>query len=134
MQAFYMDYYGLVDIPWNFMIGGDGRIYEGRGFKFNGEIARNRSKFSSFDGIGIHIAIIGTYDSIPEVTRVFLIRTFEDFLDNVLKREMLVDGYKLFLEDQLTLAASLGSFYNALQEFDRFYPSNFYFFQHNLHD
>lgn len=123
MQAFYMDH-GFSDIPWNFMIGGDGSIYEGRGHKFNGEIA-NKSEFSSFDGIGIHVAIIGTFDSIPDVTAIRLIRILKDFLKSAVESAMAKVGYSLFLEDQLTLASTPGKFLNELQKFDRFYFSKF---------
>lgn len=37
-----LDYNHLKDIPWNFLIGNDGNVYEGRGFNFEGEHTQNQ--------------------------------------------------------------------------------------------
>jgi hypothetical protein len=60
LQRYYLQF--LKDIPFNFMIGDDGFVYEGRGFRFQGEIANNNAT-SSFNDIGIFVAFIGTFSN-----------------------------------------------------------------------
>jgi hypothetical protein len=50
----------LDDIPYNFMIGDDGFVYEGRGFRYQGEVPGNNSA-SSFGDVGMFVAFIGNF-------------------------------------------------------------------------
>lgn len=110
---------GLNDIPWNFLVGGDGAIYEGRGFKFQGEIPIR--SISSFIGFGYHIAFIGNFSTQnPSPDLVF---TFENFLNNAVQREVLSEDYQIFLEDQLTLDKSVYGLLNVLRDNQKFYES-----------
>lgn len=58
------------DIPYNFLIGGDGAIYEGRGFFRSGEIIRT-DNVNEFDVNGAFVAFIGNFDSrVPSPSEV----------------------------------------------------------------
>ncbi|XP_054262421.1 peptidoglycan-recognition protein 1-like isoform X1 [Macrosteles quadrilineatus] len=62
LQNEYMFYRGFDDIPWNFLIGKDGNIYEGRGFKvkpIKTDLDHPRQK--KWDGKSIDVAYIGDY-------------------------------------------------------------------------
>lgn len=120
MQAFYFEL-GLVDIPWNFLIGDDGAVYEGRGFKYQGEIPMNDA-VSSFDDIGLHVAFIGNFINEPPSVRQ--INTFQLFLDDALRQEVLKENYILLLEDQLSMTESpAAGLLEALTENSKFYSS-----------
>ncbi|XP_069674053.1 peptidoglycan-recognition protein SD-like isoform X2 [Periplaneta americana] len=56
LQAVHMDQYNFTDIAFNFMVGGDGKVYEGRGWSVQGEFAEH------FDDKSLGIALIGTFD------------------------------------------------------------------------
>jgi hypothetical protein len=83
---------GLKDIPYNFLIGDDGRSYEGRGFDFEGEILGSNSLIET----GLVIAFIGTFtDHSPSPQQN---ATFNGFLGNILRREALSNNYTLIPE------------------------------------
>lgn len=98
LQLKYRDELG--DIPWNFMVGDDGFIYEGRGFRHQGELPGSHT--SSFGEIGMIIAFIGIfYDRQPSKRQL---ETFDIFLRQQIGRDMIRKDYKLFSEDQLTFS------------------------------
>lgn len=55
MQSFHMDEQNLTDIKYNFMVGGDGAIYEGRGWNFECE------DFGNYNEASISISFIGKF-------------------------------------------------------------------------
>lgn len=98
-------------------------VYEGRGFRYQGEIASENFKTpafndiyegrglryqekieSSFDDIGIFIAFIGNFSTRPLSSRQVL--CFSTFLDTSLRRDVLMRNFTLFLQDQLIGASS----------------------------
>lgn len=85
-------------IPYNFMIGGDGRVYEIRGFMHQGNTTS--SEFgSSFDNIGISVAFIGTFvDREPSES---LLQTYFKFVPNAIRRDLLDDQYQVVFRDHL---------------------------------
>ncbi|XP_015905562.2 peptidoglycan recognition protein [Parasteatoda tepidariorum] len=56
IQDFCMDYNGMFDISYNFLIGGDGRVYEGGGWRQVG------SHTIKYNYISIGIGFIGNYN------------------------------------------------------------------------
>ncbi|XP_071487700.1 peptidoglycan-recognition protein SC1a-like [Diadema antillarum] len=46
IQNFHMDFRGWWDIGYNFLIGGDGNVYEGRGLERKGAHARSYNQYS----------------------------------------------------------------------------------------
>ncbi|XP_030850196.1 uncharacterized protein LOC100892590 [Strongylocentrotus purpuratus] len=57
IQNYHMDTNGWWDIGYNFLLGGDGLVYEGRGWDINGAHAREYNSYS------IGLAMIGAYSS-----------------------------------------------------------------------
>ncbi|GIY81427.1 peptidoglycan recognition protein 1 [Caerostris darwini] len=55
LQDYHLDYKGWGDIAYNFLIGGDGRVYEGIGWKNQGTHSIN------FNSMSVGIAFIGNY-------------------------------------------------------------------------
>lgn len=96
-----MKYYEeLNDIPYNFLIGDDGSVFEGRGFKFQGQIPGNH--YSSFDEVGLLVAFIGTFvDVSPSPLQI---EVFDAFMQQSVRRDLLARNYILLLADQLSLS------------------------------
>lgn len=89
---------GILDVPFNFFIGGDGLVIEGRGFKHEGEHTQSRYG-SNYNSIGIGVAFIGTFDSTtPNGAQADALRRFLNFFSS--SGDIATD-YKLFFRDQL---------------------------------
>ncbi|GFS90433.1 peptidoglycan-recognition protein 1 [Trichonephila clavipes] len=58
IQDYHLDYKGWGDIAYNFLIGGDGRVYEGVGWKNQGSHSIN------FNSVSLGIAFIGDYTNV----------------------------------------------------------------------
>lgn len=116
LQRFYLEF--LADIPFNFMIGDDGFVYEGRGFRFRGEVPRNVTT-SDFGDVGIFVAFIGTFTENQPSARQ--ISTFNSFLELSIRRDVLSQDYRILLQDQLNFNGSasrgLESFLEGQKEF-----------------
>lgn len=111
----------LVDIPWNFLVGGDGFVYEGRGYKYQGELLPKNST-SSYDSVGLIVAFIGTFtDQYPTPDQI---ETFKFFLENSVSRDLLLENYVLIIEDQLNTKENPAvELLESLKEkFDEFHP------------
>lgn len=116
MQTFHSD---LLDIPWNFLVGDDGNVYEGRGFRFQGELLGNESA-SSFNDIGIIIAFIGTFIERQPSQRQA--ETFNAFLESSVRRDLVKKDFKLFVEDSLVKSEeSMVGLRKFLKDFEEFY-------------
>ncbi|XP_072180858.1 uncharacterized protein [Diadema setosum] len=77
IQDFHMDTRGWWDIGYNFLIGGDGNVYEGRGLERKGAHARSYNQYS------IGIALIGNYmTSLPSQDALATLGKFLDCLRN----------------------------------------------------
>ncbi|XP_054260239.1 peptidoglycan recognition protein 1-like [Macrosteles quadrilineatus] len=61
LQHHYMEEKGLPDIPWNFLIGEDGRVYEGRGWVTNP--SKVLPETQEYDCRSLDIAYIGNYQA-----------------------------------------------------------------------
>ncbi|KAG5676722.1 hypothetical protein PVAND_006534 [Polypedilum vanderplanki] len=101
----------LDDIPYNFLIGGDGKVYEGRGFEFQGEHTANLYG-TEFNSIGICIAFIGNYKTkkpseselkafelffeyySEKLTKDYIILSQDDLIFNKVKAQTLNDAIK----------------------------------------
>lgn len=102
-------------------MGDDDRIYEGRGFHFQGEVSRNTS-VSSFNDVGIFVAFIGNFtDILPSAGQM---KSFHWFLQNSVQREALAKDYKILSQDELIMTEPQpNGIIEALQEIDEFYSS-----------
>lgn len=92
------NYNHLKDIPWNFLIGNDGNVYEGRGFNFEGEHTQNQHG-STFNDIGICIAFVGNF-RITGLNQQ-MNDTFNKFVEFALIKEILTDEYAILIQGEL---------------------------------
>lgn len=118
LQILYFSY-GYIDIPWNYLISGDGSIYEGRGFRYQGDIPRNDSA-SSFDDIGLLIGFIGNFAN--ERPRQEQRDAFKALVDLLIGRDVVTQDFTLFSQDQLIMTEpEAAGFYEALKNNTNFY-------------
>lgn len=88
----------LMDIPWNFLIGGDGRVYEGRGYKHEGEHSSNWNA-TDFNDIGIGIGLIGNFESVE--VPVVMQAALNEFLTQSTSDGNFSSDFIVFQQDQL---------------------------------
>ncbi|KAI3387257.1 hypothetical protein SNEBB_002689 [Seison nebaliae] len=87
MQYYHMNIHGWNDIGYNFVIGEDAKVYEGRGYGIWGAHA------TSFDSKSLGIAIVGDYtDRLPNKETL---KRLKDFLECSVKKVHLLPTYKL---------------------------------------
>lgn len=109
----------LNDIPWNFLVGGDGRVYEGRGYRYEGEHTSSGDS-SDYNDVGIGIGFIGNFsvNAVPtqmmEGLKYFIRKSIEDsnirFDSLIFFQDQLI--YKQEPANELENALkSLGNFY-----------------------
>lgn len=101
MQNLQAKYRYLADIPFNFLIGDNNFVFEGRGFRHQGEIPHNDTTSFFDDSFGLIVALIGNFtNNEPEASQV---ETFNRFLKRSIDRDVMTGDYRMFLEDQLAL-------------------------------
>lgn len=116
---------GLLDIPWNFLIGGDGRVYEGRGYRYEGEHSSNVNA-SNYNDIGLGIAFIGNFrDLAPPYA---MQNVFNEFLLQSVENGNLTSNYKIFFQDQLIYKdLEATALKNTLRQLNKFYEGKIKF-------
>ncbi|KAL7048160.1 hypothetical protein ACKWTF_003247 [Chironomus riparius] len=88
----------LDDIPYNFLIGNDSKIYEGRGFEYEGQHTSNNDA-TEYNSIGICVAFIGNYEH--ETISESQVKVFQDFIEFFKESEVINENYTIFMQDQL---------------------------------
>lgn len=82
-------------------MGDDGVVYEGRGYKFRGEIPGKNSSRS----LGFVVALIGTFEVVqPSKNQM---ATFNHFLENSVHLQVLRKNYTILVQDQLVKGGKL---------------------------
>ncbi|CAK1588553.1 unnamed protein product [Parnassius mnemosyne] len=121
MQSWYIKYYNY-DIPYNFIIGNDGRVYEGRGWGKPGAHALIYNRCS------LGIGFIGDYrEELTAHSRVteLQIKRAKMLLEEGVKRGFLDMDYSVLGAKDLIETASPGSnLYNAIREWEHYDHSN----------
>lgn len=129
MQTFHMESRNWDDIGYNFMIGGDGAVYEGRGWdkvgahtlgEFSISTPKTVLKFSLLLGYNtgsIGIAYIGTFNSKEpnkrQLTAGFLL------MNEGLRLKKLIPDYKIYAHRQLIASESPGkAFFELIKTWD----------------
>lgn len=115
-----MDTLGFADIGYNFLIGSHGRVYEGRGWLYQGA----HTKGYNSDSLGV--AFIGKFDNItyPTDAQVLACRLL---LEEGVRRKVLVRDYQLFSANQLMPTRSPGASVSAiLQTWPNWVNKTFY--------
>ncbi|CAD7011840.1 unnamed protein product [Ceratitis capitata] len=88
MQNYHMDSLGWADIGYNFLIGGDGQVYEGRGWNTLGAHATNWNSKS------IGISFMGNYNTnVPTAAQIAAAKAL---LADAVSRGQIKSGYILY--------------------------------------
>ncbi|KAH8321683.1 hypothetical protein KR074_011623, partial [Drosophila pseudoananassae] len=88
IQSYHMDSLGWADIGYNFLIGGDGNVYEGRGWNVMGAHATNWNSKS------IGISFLGNYNT--NTLTSAQISAAKGLLSDAVSRGQIISGYTLY--------------------------------------
>lgn len=111
IQKFHMETRGWDDIAYNFLIGGDGHVYEGRGFDKYGACVKG------FNIDSICIAFIGTFTNVAPTNRQLEIA--QQLLLDGIKLNKLKSDYRLYGHRQLATTESPGEkLYNIIKNWE----------------
>ncbi|KAG5672122.1 hypothetical protein PVAND_002277 [Polypedilum vanderplanki] len=108
----------LDDIPYNFLIGADGRVYEGRGFEFQGECTTNLYA-TEYNSIGICVAFIGNFSTIsPSFIQLLVFQYFVTNFIGAFEKDFII-----VLQDDLVFKNIRANALNvAVSRMRNFYP------------
>ena len=111
----------LNDIPYNFLIGGDGSVFEGRGLRFEGEHTENVDG-SNFNDIGICVAFIGTFNETKPLDKQ--IEGFHNFTVQYINEGLITEDYKIFFQDHLAKPkVAADALFEVVENFLEYYSS-----------
>ncbi|XP_061393454.1 peptidoglycan-recognition protein SD-like [Musca vetustissima] len=100
IQNFHMTKAFFDDIAYNYLIGNDGNVYEGRGWKYQGAIAKGINAGS------INIAFMGVFNNqLPSQAALDVVKLL---LDKLKTDQKLKEDYKIFGHRQLSPTVSPG--------------------------
>lgn len=100
MQTFHMESRGWGDIGYNFVVGGDGAVYIGRGWDIQGQHTKGYNENS------ICIAFMGTFNRVAPPKRQMC--AAQKLIQEGIKLNKLSSGYNLYAHRQLTRTESPG--------------------------
>ncbi|CAH0716099.1 unnamed protein product, partial [Brenthis ino] len=100
IQSFHIESRGWYDIGYNFLVGGDGSVYYGRGWDYEGAHTKGYNKYS------VGIAFIGTFNS--EGPPKHQVEACEKIIAQGVRLGKLTNDYKLFAHRQLMSTLSPG--------------------------
>lgn len=107
VQTFHIESYGWNDIGYSFLVGGDGSVYEGRGWDIEGAFAYGYNRKA------IGISFIGTFTS--ELPTPKQLQAGQQLIDLGVKLGKISPEYKLLAHRQLSSTESPGlAFFNLL--------------------
>ncbi|XP_070499637.1 peptidoglycan recognition protein 3-like [Chironomus tepperi] len=110
----------LDDIAYNFLIGRDERVYEGRGFDYQGQHTQN-SEATEYNSIGICIAFIGDYSTVAPY--LGLINLLKSFISTFVERGVIATDHIIVLQDDLKYFEPKANALNAvIATIDNFRP------------
>lgn len=115
------EYNHLKDIPWNFLIGNDGNIYQGRGFHYEGEHTQNQHG-STFNDFGICIAFVGNF-KISGLNQQ-MNETFNKFMEHAVTEGILTNEYTVLFQGQLIeMISPAPALFNQIKMMKNWYSS-----------
>lgn len=100
IQTYHLDSYGWWDIGYNFLVGGDGFAYEGRGWESEGAFT------FGYNSRAIGIAFIGTFNTMLPPDRQ--IQAAKQLIQQGVQKGFIHKNYKLFAHRQLSSTQSPG--------------------------
>ncbi|XP_023167280.2 peptidoglycan-recognition protein SC2-like [Drosophila hydei] len=101
IQNYHMNSLGWADIGYNFLIGGDGAVYEGRGWNAVGAHATNWNSKS------IGISFLGNYNNNKPTAA--MISAAKGILADAVSRGQIVSGYTLYGHRQVSATECPGT-------------------------
>lgn len=111
MQTYHMESQNWDDIGYNFLVGGDGDVYEGRGWDKQGAHTKG------FNAGSIGIAYIGTFNKKLPNDRQLLAGFL--LMNEGVKLGKLTPDYKIYAHRQLIASESPGAaFYEIIKKWD----------------
>jgi hypothetical protein len=119
VRALQLENSELSDIPYNFLIGGDGKVYEGRGFEYEGQHTESQDA-TEYNSIGIGIAFIGKYEiTAPNENQMKVLNEFVEYF----KLQGEIDDNNIFLmQDSLMYSnESTSALKTAISSLPNFY-------------
>lgn len=87
IQNYHMNHNGWDDIGYNFLIGGDGNVYEGRGADIVGAHVRG------YNSVSLGICVIGNYQTASPTRKT--LNALKNILDCMKRRKKLKSDYSL---------------------------------------
>lgn len=109
IQTFHIESKKWFDIGYNFLIGGDGAAYQGRGWTKEG------AHTSSYNNISIGVSFIGTFTKEPPPP--IMLNCFDKLLQEGVKLHYLTPDYKILAHRQLFATESPGlAFYEEIKK------------------
>jgi len=113
----------LDDIPYNYLIGNDGRIYEGRGIEYQGQHTDNLDA-TEYNSIGICIAFIGNYQSTKPSSKQLNLLT--ELIDFYVRNKLIAEDYIIVLQDDLKYFPIKSEALNVeIEKLDHFRPCRY---------
>ncbi|XP_046977437.1 peptidoglycan-recognition protein LE-like isoform X2 [Vanessa cardui] len=113
IQSFHIESRGWDDIGYNFLVGGDGSIYYGRGWDYEGAHTKGYNKYS------IGIAFIGTFNNDPPSRQQ--LEACQKIIKRGVQLRKLAEDYKLFAHRQLMSTLSPGDeLFNIIKKWPNF--------------
>ncbi|KAG8226176.1 hypothetical protein J437_LFUL012351 [Ladona fulva] len=115
IQFFHMESRGWSDISYNFLIGGEGRIYEGRGWDTVGGHSKG------YDSVSLGLSLIGIFceQTPPEIQ----ISAAQELIQEGVRLGKISPDYKLVGHRQISPTESPGEMlYQELQKWDHWSP------------
>ena len=101
IQNYHIERRGWLDIGYSFLIGGDGNVYEGRGWDARGSFAK------SLNHLAIGIAVIGNFNSVlPSDRQIFALKYW---IEEGVKLKKISPDYKILTHSQLSDTTSPGT-------------------------
>ncbi|CAH2034551.1 unnamed protein product, partial [Iphiclides podalirius] len=100
MQTFHIESRGWSDIGYNFLVGGDGSVYFGRGWEYVGAHTKGYNRYS------VGIAFIGTFNGDPPPARQ--VDACRKLIERGVALGKIATDYRLFAHRQLMSTLSPG--------------------------
>lgn len=99
-------------------------MFEGRGFKFQGDLPGNST--AKFGDVALIVAFIGIFNDVSPTQ--IQVEVFDAFLEQSVRRDMIVKKFTLLLADELVLSKPVPrGLLDFLSKRSEFYQSSFLF-------
>lgn len=100
IQHFHMSKYHIDDIAYNYLIGNDGNVYEGRGWKYQGALVKG------YNAGSFGVVFMGNF--VKELPNEKALLAAKELLQNLVNLQKLKEDYKIYAHTQLMPTISPG--------------------------